>query len=70
MNIDIRKSIKDNFNDADISEIKASIESSIEESQEITLPGLGVFFEILWKNSDIDLKEVIIKNIQLGLNNN
>ena len=69
MNIDIRKSIKDNFNDADISEIKASIESSIEESQEITLPGLGVFFEILWKNSDIDLKEVIIKNIQLGLNN-
>jgi len=70
MNIDIRKSIKDNFNDADISEIKASIESSIEESQEITLPGLGGFFEILWKNSDIDLKEVIIKNIQLGLNNN
>lgn len=70
MNIDIRKSIKDNFNDADISEIKASIESSIEESQEITLPGLGVFFEILWKNSDMDLKEVIIKNIQLGLNNN
>ena len=49
MNVDIRKSIKDNFKDSDTSEIKVSIESSIQDNQEITLPGLGVFFEIMWK---------------------
>ncbi len=67
MNVDIRKSIKDNFKDSDTSEIKVSIESSIQDNQEITLPGLGVFFEIMWKNSDSDLQEVILKNIQKGL---
>ena len=50
MNIDIRKSIINNFKDSDINEIKKSIESSINEMDEITLPGLGVFFEIIWKN--------------------
>ena len=68
MNIDIRKSIKDNFKDSDISEIKASIESSIADGEEITLPGLGVFFEIMWKNCDDELKTVLLENIRKGLN--
>ena len=68
MNIDIRKSIKDNFKDADTSEIKASIESSISDGEEITLPGLGVFFEIMWKNSDFELQNVLLENIKKGLN--
>lgn len=67
MNIDIRESIKNNFKGADKSEIKASIESSITDNQEITLPGLGVFFEILWNNSDIDLRNLLIENIEKGL---
>ena len=52
MNIDIRKNIIDNFKGASTDEIKTSITSSIEEKEEVTLPGLGVFFELLWKNSD------------------
>lgn len=68
MNIDIRKSIKDNFKDSDISEIKTSIESSIADGEEITLPGLGVFFEIMWKNCDDELKTVLLENIRKGLN--
>lgn len=68
MNIDIRKSIKDNFSGSDISEIKASIESSISDGEEITLPGLGVFFEIMWKNCDDELKNVLLENIRKGLN--
>ena len=46
MNIDIRKHILNNFKGADKSEIKASIEASLEKKEEITLPGLGVFFEV------------------------
>ena len=68
MNIDIRKHIKDNFKDAEIDEIKASIESSISEHDEITLPGIGVFFEILWEYSDDASKEYILNTIKKGLN--
>ena len=67
MNIDIRKHIKDNFKDADISEIKQSIEASIKEKDEITLPGIGVFFEILWKNSDDNLKNTILNTLKNSL---
>ena len=68
MNIDIRKCIKDNFRGSDDSEIRASIESSIAEGEEITLPGLGVFFEIMWKNCDSELQNVLLENIRKGLN--
>lgn len=68
MNIDIRKSIKDNFKDSEVSEIKASIESSIADGEEITLPGLGVFFEVMWKNCDSELQNILLVNIKKGLN--
>ena len=67
MNIDIRKSIINNFKGSSIDEIKASIETSINDGDEITLPGLGVFFEILWSNSDKDDKEFILRTIESNL---
>ena len=68
MNIDIRKHILKNFKNANEDEIKASIISSIEENDEITLPGLGVFFEVLWTNSDENSKEYILKTLKNSLN--
>ncbi len=67
MNIDIRKSIKANFKDNSIEEINNSIESAINDKDEITLPGLGVFFEILWNNSDNNMHQNIINSIKKGL---
>lgn len=64
MNIDIRKSIKDNFKGAKADEIKASIVSSINEGDEVTLPGIGVFFEVLWENSNDDEKDFILKKLE------
>lgn len=64
MNIDIRKNIINNFNGAKKDEIKASIISSIEDNEEITLPGLGVFFEILWKKSDEENQEYILNTLE------
>lgn len=60
MNINIRNSIKNNFKNLDKTEIKNSIEESLKENDEITLPGLGVFFEILWLNSNEEKKEYIL----------
>ena len=64
MNIDIRSSIKDNFKGALKDEIRASIESSINENEEVTLPGIGVFFEILWNISSDDEKELILTKLE------
>ena len=67
MNIDIRKHILDNFKGAEIDEIKASIEASIKEKDEITLPGLGVFFEELWCHSDSNSREYILNTLKNSL---
>ena len=64
MEIDIRKSIKDNFEDQNIDEIK----KAIYEREEITLPGLGVFFEILWNNSNDTIKDYILQTLSKVLN--
>ena len=67
MNIDIRQHIKDNFKDAEIDEIKNLIEASIKEKDEITLPGTGVLFELLWNNSDENSKEYILNTLKDAL---
>lgn len=67
MDIDIRKSIINNFKESNIQEIKNSIEESISDNDEITLPGLGVFFEILWNNSDDTKKDYILQTLKKGL---
>jgi len=67
MNIDIRKSIINNFKDSSLEEIKESIASSIKDSEDITLPGMGVFFEILWKNSNEEEKNNILNKITKNL---
>lgn len=67
MNIDIRENIKMNFKETGIEEIRESIVSSIADKKEVTLPGLGVFFELLWKNSDDNARIDILNTIKNGL---
>lgn len=67
MDINIRESIINNFKESDIEEIKESIEESISDKEEITLPGLGVFFEILWMNSNDTKKDYILQTLKKGL---
>lgn len=62
-NIDIRNHIKNNFKDASISDIENSINSSIKSRDEVILPGLGVFFEILWENCEEDKKDYILSTL-------
>ena len=64
MSIDIRESIRNNFKNSSREEMIESIESSIKDKEEITLPGLGVFFEILWENSNDELKNQIVSIIK------
>ena len=59
-NIKIRDYIINNFKDDDEETIKKAIEESIQEGDEVTLPGMGVFFEIIWKEATDDEKKKIL----------
>ena len=65
MNIDIRRNIIENFRDTNAEDLKVSITEAVEDKDEITLPGLGVLFELLCKNSND--KETILKNVIEGI---
>ena len=67
MEIDIKKHIIENFKDSDTEEIKDSIEDALTKDDEIVLPGLGVFFEILWNNSSEDIKNNILNTLKENL---
>ena len=67
-NIDIRSYIIDSFKGDNESEIKESIDSTIEEGLEEALPGLGVFMEIIWENSSEDLKKELLEILKTHLN--
>ena len=67
MNIDMRNYIIENFKDDSINDIRVSIDKSIKSKEEEPLIGLGVFFELLWNNSDEETKLLILNNIKRGI---
>ncbi len=67
MEISIRNHIKNNFKNTSYNELKASIDGNIKEKEELALPGLGVFFEILWNGSNDKFKDEILKTLESNL---
>ena len=67
MNIDIREYIKNNFKDSSLEELQDSILASIESNDEVVLPGLGVLFEILWKQSSNDFQKEILNTLHSNM---
>lgn len=67
MDISIREHIINNFKEDDISTLKKAIEESIEEKDEVTLPGMGVFFEIVWSDATDNMKQEILNIIKARL---
>ena len=67
MDKSIREYIKENFKGSTTNDIKQSIESSINEKDEVLLPGLGVLLETVWANSNEELKnqllDILTKNL-------
>ena len=64
MDIDIRQYIINNFKDDSKEIIKKAIESSIQENDETTLFGMGVFMELLWNACDKNLKEQLLNILE------
>lgn len=72
MNLSIRDHIINNFKGDDYDTLRQAIDESVASQDEITLPGLGVFLEIIWENADQELKnqllEIIKERVKRGEN--
>ena len=71
MDLNIREHIINNFQGDDYDTLRRAIDESVEAQDEATLPGLGVFLELIWENASQELKnemiETIRKRVQKGL---
>ncbi len=68
MNISIRKHILSNFKNVSKQEMEDTIKESVNEKDELTLPGFGVFFELLWQEADKETKEEILNLLEKAIN--
>ena len=68
MDIDMREYTIGNFKGDTKEEIETSIEESVKESEEDTLFGLGVLFELYWKNISDNEKENVVNIIYNSIN--
>ena len=60
----IREHIINNFKGDDYDSLQSAINESIESNDEVTLPGMGVFFEIVWQGADQKLKNEMLDIIK------
>ena len=71
MDINIRHHIINNFQGDDFNTLRTAIEESVQAQDEATLPGLGVFLELIWENASQEMKnemiEIIRKRVLKGL---
>lgn len=68
-NIDIRSYIVENFKDDNVEKIRNSIEMTIEAREEDALIGLGVLFELVWKNLTEEEKNNYLNSIHTAIKN-
>lgn len=68
MDLDIRRAILHNIKDNSRDELEATIVDAIEDGQEKLLPGLGVLFELIWKQSSdkerLEMLEALEKSVR------
>ena len=63
----IKDYIVQNFKEDDIDTIKTAIDESVKEYDEDSLPGLGIFFMLVWENSNDKEKNTILEKIKSNL---
>jgi len=67
VNLDLRKAILTNIESNDQSELEATIIDAIQNGEEKMLPGLGVLFELIWKQSDEQDRQTMISALEQGV---
>ena len=63
----IKDYIVNNFKNDNKEAIKEAIVESINSKDEVTLPGMGVFMEIIWNNATEELKNEMLTILENNL---
>ena len=66
--MNIKDYIVDNFKNDSKENIKEAIDEATKEYDENALPGLGIFFMLVWENTNEDEKNTILEKIKSNLN--
>ena len=59
-NIKIRDYIINNFKEDDVNTLRNTISECIKDKDEETLPGMGVFLELIWNGANEDTRKNIL----------
>ena len=59
--------IINNFKNDNKEGIREAIEESVKSNDEVTLPGMGVFMNIIWSNASQKLKDEMLSIIESNL---
>ncbi len=65
--MNIKDYIIQNFKNDNLETIEKAIDDSVNEYNEDTLPGLGIFFMLVWENSNKEEKNTILEKIKSNL---
>lgn len=64
MDINIREHIINNFSGDDFDTLRRAIDEAVEEKDEVTLPAMGVFLEIIWEDASQEMRNEMIDIIK------
>ncbi|HWJ77827.1 MAG TPA: small acid-soluble spore protein SspI [Niallia sp.] len=67
MNLNLRNAIIHNVSGNNQDQLKETIVDAIQNGEEKMLPGLGVLFEVIWKNSSESDKTEMLQTLEAGL---
>lgn len=67
MDLNLRKAILANISNNDQSQLEATIVDAIQTGEEKMLPGLGVLFELIWQQSNLEEKQEMLEALESGV---
>ncbi|WP_062355276.1 small acid-soluble spore protein SspI [Bacillus kwashiorkori] len=67
MNFNLRQAIIQNVSGNTQDQLKDTIVDAIQVGEEKMLPGLGVLFEVIWKNADTQEQQTMLETLEQGL---
>lgn len=65
--VNLRQAVIDNVSDSSVSDLRDTILDAIQSGEDKTLPGLGVLFEVLWKQSDLSKQSEMLQTLHKGI---
>jgi small acid-soluble spore protein I (minor) len=67
VNLNLRNAIIQNVSGNSQEELRETIVDAINTGEEKMLPGLGVLFEVIWKNSSEQDRKEMLQTLENGL---